>query len=488
MKTRLANGMVLGFLFAASSAWVGQSPPAVSTDEGQQITIGVYDYAQAGLGILLKAERVADGIFKNVGVSITWLACSTDKTASENPGCADLSSPLKIIVRIEPDFMAKKFQQTNDVFGFAAGIEDGEFPRDVWIFYDQVKEFAVDKRLFVSPILGSLIAHELGHLLLGANSHSRSGLMCAVWARNEVLAANLGGLHFSNSERTRSQNSVSARYQAQGHSISAQQVPAAGSSLTSLEMPFQLVNGYLIVVEGRIGDLTGLKFILDTGVTTSVLGIKTAAKLKLSGRPNHVINFGKTVPVELSTIPEVRFGPVQARNVEMFIGNLEAFSDFARGMDALIGVDLLQLNNLTFDYDTRRVLFSPIDHNNQGTQMRPEPTCFTVRVQVQGHPIDLLLDTGLEGMLLYEDRIRAHVRGLRMEPGVKKVTIGRRMSAKLATLPEMRLGPTVMDGRVLLIKGPPVNMLDGLDGYIGIAPFHPTRIAFDFVSKTLRWD
>jgi hypothetical protein len=75
-----------------------------------------------------------------------------------------------------------------------------------------------------------------------------------------------------------------------------------------------------------------------------------------------------------------------------------------------------------------------------------------------------------------------------MEPGVKKVTIGRRMSAKLATLPEMRLGPTVMDGRVLLIKGPPVNMLDGLDGYIGIAPFHPTRIAFDFVSKTLRWD
>jgi predicted aspartyl protease len=270
------------------------------------------------------------------------------------------------------------------------------------------------------------------------------------------------------------------------HSIPAQQDPAAGSSLTSLEMPFQLYNGYLIVVEGRIGDLTGLKFILDTGVTTSVLDSKIAAKLRLKGRPHHVVNFDKTVPVESSTIPEVRFGPVQARNVEMFIANLNTLSDFARGVDALIGVDLLQLNNLTFDYDTRKVLFSPIDHNIQRAQMRPEPTCFTVRVQVQGHPIDLLLDTGLEGVLLYEDRIRAHVPGLRMEPGVKKVTIGRRMNARLVTLPEMRLGPTVMDGRVLLIKGPPGNMLDGLDGAIGIAPFHPTRIAFDFASKKLR--
>jgi hypothetical protein len=103
--------------------------------------------------------------------------------------------------------------------------------------------------------------------------------------------------------------------------------------------------------------------------------------------------------------------------------------------------------------------------------------------------IQLIIDTGLEGgVLLYEDRIRAHVPGLRMEPGVKKVTIGRRMNAKLVTLPKMRLGPTVMDGRVLLMEDPPGKTLERIDGYIGIAPFHPTRIAFDFASKTLRWD
>jgi hypothetical protein len=82
--------------------------------------------------------------------------------------------------------MATKLRQTSDVFGLAAGTGEGEFPCDVWVFCDQVKELAVDKRLFLSQILGSVIARELGHLLLGANSHSRSGLMRAVWSREEL--------------------------------------------------------------------------------------------------------------------------------------------------------------------------------------------------------------------------------------------------------------------------------------------------------------
>jgi hypothetical protein len=229
MITRLGKGLVLGFLFTASFAWAGQPASAVSTDEGQQITIGVYNYAKAGLGILLDAEHLADRILKNAGVS---LACSADKTAPGDPGCADLTGPLKIAVRIEPNFMTRKSRQTSDVFG----LGEAEFPCDVWVFYDQVQELAVDKRLSVSRILGSAITHELGHLLLGANSHSRRGLMRAVWSRQELLAANLGGLDFSNSERTRIQNSVRARHQAQGLA-QAQQVPSAASSRAKRNSP-----------------------------------------------------------------------------------------------------------------------------------------------------------------------------------------------------------------------------------------------------------
>jgi predicted aspartyl protease len=272
------------------------------------------------------------------------------------------------------------------------------------------------------------------------------------------------------------------------YSITAQQEPTVRLSTTSVEIPFRLCNGFLIVVEGRIGNLNGLKFILDTGTSTNILDRRIADKLSLPRYPNRVVNYGKTVGVESATIPDVQFGNVQATDKNMLIADLDKFSDFARDADAVIGVDLLQLNNLTFDYNTRRVIFSPIDHMIQGAHMGPAPLSFTVNVQVQGHRVCLILDTGLSGVLLFEDRIRGHVPGLRMEPGVKKVTIGRRMNAKLATLPEMRLGPTVMDGRVLLMQGPPRNMLEGVDGYIGITPFHTTRVALDFASKTIRWD
>jgi predicted aspartyl protease len=273
-------------------------------------------------------------------------------------------------------------------------------------------------------------------------------------------------------------------------SSAAQQDPTLGPPPASPEMPFQLHSGYLIVVEGRVGRLSGLKFMLDTGVTYSILDTKIADSLNLGvpRHPHHVVNYDKRVSIESATIPEVQFGPVHRTNQEMFIADLSKFSDFARDVDALIGLDLLQLNNVTFDYDVRKVLFSPIDHNVEGVQMRSELICFTVRVQVQGHPVHLILDTGLEGVLLYEDRIRTNVPGLRMEAGAKRVTIGGRMKAKLATLPEMRLGSTVMDGRVLLMEGPPGNLIEGIDGYIGIAPFNARRITLNFASKTVNWE
>jgi hypothetical protein len=192
--------------------------------------------------------------------------------------------------------------------------------------------------------------------------------------------------------------------------------------------------------------------------------------------------------VDSATIPEVQFGPVQATDKNVLIADLGKFSDFARDVDAVIGVDLLQLNNITFDYNTRRVTFSPIDHVIQDARMGPTPLTFTVDMQVQGHRVCLILDSGLNGVLLYEDRIRAHVPELRVEAGVKSVTFGGRMNAKLATLPDMQLGPKAMDGRVLLMKVPPEAKIDDIDGYIGISAFNTTRITFNFDSKTIRWE
>jgi predicted aspartyl protease len=271
-------------------------------------------------------------------------------------------------------------------------------------------------------------------------------------------------------------------------SVSAQQAATTKPSPMSTEIPFQLHHGFLIVVAGRIGDFSGLRFVLDTGTTTSILDRRIADKLNLPRQRDHVFNYDKLVEVESSTIPEVEFGPVQASGIAMFIEDLSRFSDFARDVDALIGLDLLMQFNLTLDYNARKVLFGQRDEAAVENKNRPETQCFTVDLQVQDSLLRVAIDTGLDGILLYEDRLRSKVPRLKMEARVKEVSIGRRKNAKLATLREMRLGPNVVDGPVLLMKGPPGNLLDGIDGYIGIAPFNARRITLNFASNTVHWE
>ncbi len=214
MKKRLAVGLVLGVLFAASSSSARQSSPAVATDEVQRITIGVYDYAQVRPDTLIRAERVTAGILHHAGVSIAWLACSAYESSLSNPGCANLGGPLNLTVHILPDYMARRFRENSDVFGFAAEGGKREFGGDAWVFYDKVKEAFGQTRIGLPQLLGNVMAHELGHLLLGADSHSRRGLMRARWSREELLAADLGGLSFSNAECDRIRSSIVARRQA----------------------------------------------------------------------------------------------------------------------------------------------------------------------------------------------------------------------------------------------------------------------------------
>jgi len=204
----------MGFLLAISAAWATQSSAIVSTDKDQQITIGVFDYAQAGSGILPKAERVTDGLLRNAGVYILWLACSADESSPRNAGCPNLAGPMKITLHIVPNSKKERLSKNSDAFGLAVEGGAGEFACDAWVFYDQIRVAAASTGLSLPQILGSVVAHELGHLLLGANSHSKRGLMRARWSREELLEADFGELSFSNSERERIRSSVVARRQA----------------------------------------------------------------------------------------------------------------------------------------------------------------------------------------------------------------------------------------------------------------------------------
>ena len=72
------------------------------------------------------------------------------------------------------------------------------------VLMDPVEELACQQKLVsTGQILGHAMAHEIGHLVMGVNSHSTSGLMRAGWKANELRAMAERHLLFSKQEGER---------------------------------------------------------------------------------------------------------------------------------------------------------------------------------------------------------------------------------------------------------------------------------------------
>jgi predicted aspartyl protease len=253
-------------------------------------------------------------------------------------------------------------------------------------------------------------------------------------------------------------------------------------------LPFRLASGYLIQVEGRIGDQTHLKFILDTGTTISMVDQRIAEKLKLDSRTAKSFNFDRNLKWETATVPEVQFGPVRAANVAVLVGDLARYSEFARKADAIIGMDLLNLSNLTVDFGAGNLIFDLVAPQTYLAGGDPMTKCLVVELQVQDRPVHLLVDTGLQGILLYEGRLRNTVPGLRTAGSIKNATMGARMQVKQATLPDVVFGKRNREVPVLFLPSPAADTLPGIDGIVGIAALQARRVHFDFYGKTLSWE
>jgi predicted aspartyl protease len=253
-------------------------------------------------------------------------------------------------------------------------------------------------------------------------------------------------------------------------------------------LPFRLSSGYLIQVEGRIGDQGHLKFILDTGASISIVGQRIAQKLKLDAQPGRSFNFDRNLQWETATLPDVQFGPIRAANVAVLVGDLARYSEFAGKADAIIGMDLLKLSDVTIDLDARNLIFDLTEPRTYATGADPMAQCLIVELQVQDRPVRLIVDTGLQGILLYEERLRKSVPELRTAGSIKNATMGGRVQVKQATLPGVVVGNRNREVPVVFLPSPAAGTLPGIDGIVGISALQAHRVHFDFSRRTLTWE
>jgi hypothetical protein len=251
-----------------------------------------------------------------------------------------------------------------------------------------------------------------------------------------------------------------------------------------LVMSFDLVSDFVIVVQGQIGELDGLRFILDTGSTHSAIDRRVADRMGLHCRPGKVFNFNRNLAIEWADVPVVRIGPIRFAGVDMMVARLADISELAENADGIIGLDMLsRAKKITIDYERRRIFFELDEGHGSGPSAMK---ALVIPVVIQGLSMRLFVDTGLRYVLLYKDRLRSALPHLRTEGEPRGGVIGH-LRATQVNLPGVQIfGPEAVIP-VFLIEGPGKTDLGGVDGIWGPASLHTKRLELDFAAKIVRW-
>jgi predicted aspartyl protease len=263
-------------------------------------------------------------------------------------------------------------------------------------------------------------------------------------------------------------------------------VRTPGSTGAIAEIPFKAYQGYLIVVDGRLGTLEHQSLLLDSGSNPSMIDRSVAAKLGLKGISRDLSFFNKSVTSESVTLPEIQFGPLRRQNLQVMVAD---FSAIGRGLgtniDAVIGLDVFGGTNFTVDYAKRRISFGATAQHHtapfsSGSQF------ITVNLKSSGRQLHLLLDTGTPQLVLFEN----HLRGVDyMQTGV--FGSGKNASGDVpfgaVVLAQATIGTFEVGPQHASVVTSQKDFASDLDGLMGVSCLRPKRISFDFERQLLGW-
>jgi hypothetical protein len=150
------TGLFILAMTYGGAAGAGAAPQ----QEVRDLTVAVAHYADVDPKTMKEAERVASDVYRRAGIEIQWVEPSTYEGAT------------RLYVNVLSQEMAAPYYASDETVGFAIPGS-----RAANVIYERIRQAARRRHVASGLLLGYVIAHELGHLLLPAHSHSSSGLM-----------------------------------------------------------------------------------------------------------------------------------------------------------------------------------------------------------------------------------------------------------------------------------------------------------------------
>lgn len=189
--------------FVIALCWCGEAKAQTpdKNTETPRIVIWVYNYAGIPNGTMARAEREVQKIFGPAAVHFEWVKCPTSAAEIKvHPVCQERMSNLELGLTILSTARGVADAYVDKYFGISEVYNDGTFGHYAWVFADRVKYRAQLEQISESQLLGCVICHEFGHVLLQSSTHSRSGIMRVCWDRNDLKYITWDRLTFTHEE------------------------------------------------------------------------------------------------------------------------------------------------------------------------------------------------------------------------------------------------------------------------------------------------
>jgi hypothetical protein len=169
-----------------------------------KVTVLYFDFVHVPGKVQQMARERVEKIYQKAGVQVDWADCPTiEGTMSMYPNCTGFKDETRLFLRILPE--------ARSGLKLEAAGETLHGPRIVNVFWDRTRQQSDNYSVLLQEMLAQIIAHEIGHILLGPNSHAPSGIMMARFKAKNLVKVSQGGYGFNPDQAQRIQTEIRRR-------------------------------------------------------------------------------------------------------------------------------------------------------------------------------------------------------------------------------------------------------------------------------------
>jgi hypothetical protein len=182
----------------------------------QEITVQIFNNANAPQSEVRTALREAGWMFRSAGIAIHWVECPPlDPRKGADQVCREAADPALFVLSINAE---EPPERSDAALGFA--LVQGRSNHAAAVYPRIVAEMASDSTFGGRFVLGGVLAHELAHLMFRSTRHGE-GVMQAKWSTRDYRAMAQRRLTFTEDQARTMRRRLAERKEGEGRTHAA---------------------------------------------------------------------------------------------------------------------------------------------------------------------------------------------------------------------------------------------------------------------------